>query len=317
VAGQYPPGSTFKPVVAMAGLESGAITPDKRIFCNGVVKLGNAKFHCWKARYGGHGWLDMKGAIEQSCDVYFYELARRLGLDRISAMATRFGLGEKLDVGLPAERGGLVPTRDWKLAVFGTPWQLGETLITGIGQAYLLATPLQLAVMTARIANGGRAVRPTLTRAVGSEQLAAERGAVPSMGLSRGNLQIVQAAMSEVVNSVHGTAHRYRLDDALGAKMAGKTGTAQVRRITKAERQAGGHLAEGTPWEERDHGLFVAFAPVDEPRYATAVVVEHAGSSSFAAEITRDVMTDVLQRDPLRRSPLGQLASRRARGERS
>jgi len=164
VAGQYPPGSTFKIVAAIAALESGVVGPEHRTFCKGWIKLGDATFHCWKR--GGHGWKDMLGAIEESCDVYFYDLAQRLGIDRIAEMARRFGLGQRLGIELPSEQPGLVPGRDWKLALQGVPWQGGETLITGIGQGYLLATPLQLAVMVARLANGGRAVVPRLVRGV-------------------------------------------------------------------------------------------------------------------------------------------------------
>lgn len=321
IAGQYPPGSTFKMIVALAALEAGVAGPGHRVFCNGVIKLDNSKFHCWRYRYGGHGWVDMKQGIAQSCDIYFYDLARRLGVDRIGDMARRFGLGAALGVELVGEQDGLVPSKDWKLAVTGVPWQLGETLITGIGQAYLLATPLQLAVMTARLANGGLAVLPRLTRRQGPEQLqnaagdrdgrAGAEGAPtadagpPSIGVSAANLKVITDAMTEVVNGKRGTARKYKLDREVEFKMAGKTGTAQVRRITKAERKAGGKLAKGTPWKERDHALFTAFAPVGAPRYATAVVVEHGGSGTYAAKLTKDIMTAVLRSDPLARSALG------------
>ncbi|MHA1569845.1 MAG: penicillin-binding protein 2, partial [Alphaproteobacteria bacterium] len=162
IAGQYAPGSTIKAVIALAAMEAGVANPDHRVFCTGKVALGTAKFHCWKR--GGHGWVDMADAIAQSCDVYFYDLARKLGIDRIAAMARRFGLGAPLDLDLPGEKPGLVPTRDWKRAVIGTPWQQGETLVAGIGQGFFLATPLQLAMMTARLVNGGRTVPPYLTR---------------------------------------------------------------------------------------------------------------------------------------------------------
>jgi penicillin-binding protein 2 len=313
ISGQYPPGSTFKMLVALAGLEAGVVTPGQRNFCNGRMKLGNATFHCWRHRYGGHGWVDMKQGIAQSCDIYFYELARKVGIDRIGEMAQRFGLGHKLGIELPSERSGLVPTPDWKMAVIGRPWQLGETLITGIGQAYLLSTPLQLATMTARIANGGFAVKPRVIRrqtglasaTANTENLPPERPA--AMGISRAHLDVVVDAMSEVVNGKRGTARASRLDEELGVQMAGKTGTAQVRRITKAERQAGGKQAEDTPWKYRDHALFVSFAPVDEPRYAVAVVIEHGRSGTYAAKVTKDVMTEVLRRDPLKQPAVGSL----------
>ncbi len=325
IAGQYPPGSTFKMIVALAALEAGIVGPGHQVFCNGVTKLGNTKFHCWRHRYGGHGWVDMKQSIAQSCDIYFYDIARRIGVDRIGAMARRFGLGEALDIELVGERSGLVPSKDWKLAVTGVPWQLGETLITGIGQAYLLATPLQLAVMASRLVNGGMAVTPRLSRhrapersadgnivqtvAEGQQAEAGGDGVVvaspQSIGVSAANLKIITDAMSEVVNGKRGTARRYKLDPALKIQMGGKTGTAQVRRISKAERKAGGKLAKETPWQERDHALFTAFAPVGAPRYATAVVVEHGGSGTYAAKLTKDIMTEVLRRNPLDRAAVG------------
>ncbi|MFP6695419.1 MAG: penicillin-binding protein 2 [Alphaproteobacteria bacterium] len=307
IAGQYPPGSTFKMIVALAAMEAGVVGPGHQVFCNGVIKLSNTKFHCWRHRYGGHGWVDMKQSIAQSCDIYFYDLARRLGVDRIGDMARRFGLGEALGVELLGEQDGLVPSKDWKLAVTGVPWQLGETLITGIGQAYLLTTPLQLAVMTARLANGGLAVTPRLSR----HQVPARPGdamtpALPeAIGVSATHLRVITDAMEEVVNGERGTARKYKLGEGLPFKMAGKTGTAQVRRISKAERKAGGKLAKETPWRERDHALFTAFAPVGAPRYAMAVVVEHGGSGTYAAKLTKDIMTDVLLLDPLAHSALG------------
>ncbi len=332
IAGQYPPGSTFKMIVALAAMEAGIAGPGHRVFCNGVVKLGRSKFHCWRHRYGGHGWVDMKQAIAQSCDLYFYDLARRIGVDRIGAMARRFGLGEAFGIELVGEKDGLVPSKDWKLAVTGEPWQLGETLITGIGQAYLLATPLQLAVMTARLANGGMAVRPRLSRRQGARNVPGE-GARPAVGdgpgedgaarqldsaaqpigVSAANLKVITEAMSDVVNGARGTARKYKLDKEMNAKMAGKTGTAQVRRITKAERSAGGKLSKETPWQERDHALFTAFAPVGAPRYAIAVVVEHGGSGTYAAKLTKDIMTEVLRDDPLGRSAVGMSAGGRGK----
>ncbi|MBT7756706.1 MAG: penicillin-binding protein 2, partial [Rhodospirillaceae bacterium] len=273
IAGQYPPGSTFKMIVALAALETGVAGASHRVFCNGVIELGNTKFHCWRHRYGGHGWLDMKQAIAQSCDIYFYDIARRIGVDRIADMARRFGLGTALGVELLGERDGLVPSKDWKLAVTGVPWQMGETLITGIGQAYLLTTPLQLAVMTARLANGGIAVTPKLSRhkgptqpgdgSNGADRVAQAEAADPqggdsgarSIGIPTAHLKIITDAMTEVVNGARGTARKYKLDNELQLQMAGKTGTAQVRRISKAERKAGGKLAKETPWKERDHAL--------------------------------------------------------------
>lgn len=311
VSGQYPPGSTFKMIVALAGLEAGVVNPEHRVFCNGVTTLGKTKFHCWRNRYGGHGWQNMRQAIAESCDVYFYDLARRLGVERIAAMAERFGLGRQLFVELPGEKPGLVPTPEWKQAVMGTPWQLGETLITGIGQAYLLATPLQLATMTARLGNGGFAVRPRLIRdagAVGPSEID-EPARAPSIGVSRRNLEFILEAMTDVVHGERGTARAAKLDEDVGARMAGKTGTAQVRRITKAERQSGGKQADDTPWRERHHALFVALAPAEAPRYALALVIEHGQSGGYAATVSKDIMAAVMRRDPSRRPALGRVAA--------
>ncbi|MBE0532846.1 MAG: penicillin-binding protein 2 [Rhodospirillales bacterium] len=295
IAGQYAPGSTFKMVVALAALEKGVITPSTKVFCSGAVRLGDAKFHCWKKH--GHGLLDLKNGISQSCDVYFYEVARRTGIDAISAMARRLGLGLKLGVDLPNEKPGLMPTRDWKLATFGTPWQQGETLISGIGQAFMLTTPLQLAVMTARLCNGGFAVVPHLVRGGATPAGVPVRSnqPAPSMGIHPAHLDAMVKAMDEVVNGARGTARGARIREP-GREMAGKTGTAQVRRIGKAERETGVRKNEDLPWRERDHALFVGFAPVERPRFAVSVVVEHGGGgSAVAAPIARDVLDAVQQ----------------------
>lgn len=298
VSGQYPPGSTFKVIVALAGLESGVITRDHRVFCNGEMELGNAKFHCWKR--AGHGELHLLQGIEQSCDVYFYDLALRVGVDRIAEMAERFGFGRVSPFGLPGVRSGSIPTRDWKLATYGVPWQQGETLITGIGQGFVLATPLQLAVMTARLANGGLAVTPKILRQ--SVEGGGETEPPPSIGVSRGSLSLVLEGMNRVSNSERGTAYRARITSKEFA-LAGKSGTSQVRRITAAERADRIRKNEELPWAARDHALFVAFAPVAAPRYAVSVIVEHGGSGSgTAAPIARDILLQVQDRDQRRRS---------------
>ena len=302
-AGQYPPGSTYKMIVALAALEGGLITPDHRVYCPGYVELGNRRFHCWRKQ--GHGSLRLIDAISHSCDVYFYDIARRVGVDAIGAMARRFGFGERSGIGLPGEKGGLVPSRDWKMAIYGEPWQQGETLVIGIGQGYLLATPLQLAVMVARLANGGIAVRPNLVRDVVRDGVArpTAREAAPSMNISPAALATVVAGMRAVTNDPTGTAYRARIPDPEMA-MAGKTGSAQVRRITKSERDSGVIKNEDLPWEQRDHAMFVAFAPVSAPRYAVAVLVEHGGSGSgTAAPIARDILWETQKRDPSRRVP--------------
>jgi penicillin-binding protein 2 len=298
VSGQYAPGSTFKMVVALAALESGAISPDQRVFCRGHTQLGNARFHCWKK--GGHGWVDMRGAIQHSCDVYFYEAARRAGIDRIAEMANRFGLGDATGIDLPGERAGLIPTRKWKKGAVGVAWQKGETLVAGIGQGFVLATPLQLAVMTARLANGRLKVKPHLVRQPEGGKVPAEARKFDALGVSAESLRVVVDGMNAVSNNRQGTAYRARIEEE-GWEMAGKTGTAQVRRISKHERDTRVLKNEERPWKERDHALFVAFAPVHAPRYAIAVVVEHGGGgSAVAAPIARDILRETLRRDPTR-----------------
>ncbi len=290
IRGQYPPGSTFKMITALAALEAGVIGPRHEVFCPGFIQLGNRRFHCWKQ--GGHGRLALVQGLAQSCDVYFYDVARRTGVDAIAAMARRFGLGHRVGIDLVGEKGGLVPTRAWKRRRFGRAWHKGETLITGIGQGFVLATPLQLAVMTARLCNGGRAVTPAFLRAAGPGE------EPPPIGVSREALRVVLRGMYEVVNGARGTARRARLD-LPDVKMAGKTGTSQVRRISRLERATGAHRRKDRPWQERDHALFVCFAPYETPRYAIAVVVEHGGSGArSAAPIARDLMRKTLELDP-------------------
>lgn len=292
LSGLYAPGSTFKLVGTLAALNSGRWGPNRRIFCKGSIELGRAEFHCWKKH--GHGWLDLEGAIEQSCDVYFYELAQRIGIDRIADMAVELGLGAKLLGELPGEQEGLVPTPGWKLAATGEKWQGGETLITGIGQGFVLTTPLQLAVMTARIA-AGRAIRPRLVIGQASDG----PPLFPPLKIREAALRAVRSGMDAVANRPRGTAYRYSIREP-GLALAGKTGTSQVRRISKRERGMGVLKNHQRPWLERDHALFVAYAPVERPRYAIAVVVEHGGAgSSVATPIARDVLLEAQRRDPL------------------
>lgn len=299
ISGLYAPGSTFKMVVALAALEARIVAPDHRVFCRGHTQLGNARFHCWKRH--GHGWQDMYDAHQNSCDVYFYDIAKRIGIDRIAAMATRFGLGTKTGIELPSEKGGVIPTRAWKKALIGTAWQQSETLISGIGQGFILTTPLQLAVMTARIANGGKAVLPRLIRAAevdGKE----EEPVFKDLGISKRSLDVVREGMNRVTNVQQGTAYRVRISEE-GMEMSGKTGTAQVRRISKAERDTRVLKNHERPWRERDHALFVGYAPSDNPRYAVSVIVEHAGGGSkVAAPIARDLLLATQKRDPANRT---------------
>ena len=284
ISGQYAPGSTFKMVVALAALEAKIVGPDHRVFCRGFTQLGNSRFHCWKKH--GHGWQDMTDAHKNSCDVYFYDIAKRIGIDRIAQMANKLGFGTKTGVELPSEKGGVIPTRAWKKALIGTAWQQGETLISGIGQGFILATPLQLAVMTARLANGVEAVVPRLVRPAGDADKRGAKTGFEPLGISKRSLDIVREGMNRVTNELRGTAYRARITEE-GMEMSGKTGTAQVRRISKAE---------------RDHALFVGYAPSDNPRYAVSVVVEHGGGGSkVAAPIARDLLLATQKRDPANR----------------
>ncbi|HEV7371254.1 penicillin-binding protein 2 [Arenibaculum sp.] len=299
IAGHYAPGSTFKMVVALSALEAGIINSRTPVFCPGHMVLGGHRFHCWKK--GGHGSVDVLGALRHSCDVYFYEVARRLGIDRIAETARRFGLGSRLDLEIPGERPGLVPDRAWKLANLGKSWTQGESLIAAIGQGYVLATPLQLAVMTARLVNGGFAVKPHVTRQIESGWT--EQTVWPSIGVSQAYLELVKQGMYQVVNAPTGTAYRSRITEP-GFEMGGKTGTSQVRRITMAERVTGVRKNEDLPWKERDHALFVGYAPMSAPRYACAVIVEHGGGgSAVAAPICRDLLIEAQKRDVARDAP--------------
>ena len=303
VQGTYPPGSTFKMVTALAALEEGLISPEETVYCPGFLEVGGRRFHCWKR--GGHGHMNIEESLQQSCDVYFYEISRRVGIEKISAMARRLGLGHRFDLPLSAVAGGLTPTKDWKRANRGSDWVVGDTLNAAIGQGYMLASPLQLAVMAARLATG-RSVTPRLVKSVdGVEQ---PSGAGEDLGLSPTLLNKVRKGMFQVSNTRRGTAYGSRIaDEAL--LMAGKTGTSQVRNITVAERARGVFRNEDLPWERRDHALFVAFAPFEAPRVAVSVVVEHGGGgSSAAAPIARDIVLRALHGEvpPLSSYPEGQ-----------
>jgi len=307
IRGQYPPGSTFKMIVALAALDAGVVAADNEVFCNGKLEVGNHTFHCWKK--GGHGRMTLTQAIQHSCDVHFWEVARKVGVNRIAEMAERFGLGSRSGIGVGGERSGLIPTKEWKLATIGERWQVGETLNTGIGQGFVLTTPLQLATMTAQIANGGYRLRPRLIHATAEAGSGQAESEPVSLGLSPAALALVQEGMFRVSNSPRGTAYRSRIKEP-GMEMSGKTGTAQVRRISKAERDVRVRKNEEKPWIERDHALFVGYAPVAAPRYAVAVVVEHGGGGSkTAAPIARDILLEVQKKDPSRTPPVGTLAS--------
>ncbi len=308
--GTYPPGSTFKMVTALAALEEGVIDQNETVTCWGKVEVYNRNFHCWKR--SGHGKVNLLKSLEQSCDIYYYEIAQRVGIEKISAMARRLGLGMKHDLPLSAVAKGLIPTKSWKLENRGAEWVVGDSLNAGIGQGFVLASPLQLAVMTARLATG-RAVRPRLVRSInGVEQPIAE---AEPLGISSSNLAAVRQGMYDVVNARRGTAGRSKItgDE---YRMAGKTGTSQVRNITKAERARGVTRNEDLPWNRRDHALFVAYAPTENPRYAVSVVVEHGGGGSkAAAPIARDVMLQTLYggTPPLSAYPSSQRGTIRSR----
>ena len=278
--GLYPPGSTFKMMTALAALGSGT-TPDASVNCNGSYRYGRNVWHCHSRR--GHGRVTMHNAIPQSCDVYFYTYGRAAGIEAIAKVAREFGLGQKFDLPLPGQAGGIVPDAAWKERRYKAEWTVGETLNTSIGQGYVIANPLQLAVMAARLASG-RKVEPRLLAD-------APRAPPPPLGIPEEHLAIVRQGMVDVVNGRGGTARRARIM-VDGVVMAGKTGSAQVRRISTGERRRGVIKQERLPWEYRDHALFVAFAPADAPKYAVSVIVEHgAHGGTAAAPVARDVLT--------------------------
>jgi penicillin-binding protein 2 len=289
VQGTYPPGSTFKMVTALAALEEGIITPEDTVWCPGHLEVSNRRFHCWKR--AGHGHVDLEEALRESCDVYFYDVALKLGIDKLSAVADRLGLGHKFDLPLSGIARGLNPTREWKERVRGQAWVVGDTVNASIGQGNVLASPLQLAVMTARLASG-KDITPRLVKSV--DGIETPHPEAQSLGFNANNLQKIRRAMFTVSNHRRGTAYGSRIiEDAY--RMAGKTGTSQVRNITAAERARGVTKNEDLPWERRDHALFVNFAPYDNPRIAVAVVVEHGGGgSTAAAPIARDITLQAL-----------------------
>jgi penicillin-binding protein 2 len=299
VQGLYPPGSTFKMVTALAGLEAGVISVGETVYCPGHKEVGGRRFHCWKR--GGHGWMDLHDSLMRSCDVYYYELAERVGIERISEMARKLGLGERHDLPMSAVAEGTAPTKDWKFRRFKQDWVVGDSLNAAIGQGFVLSSPLQLAVMTARLATG-QAIRPRLVKSVdGVEEPVLDDG---PLGVSPTNLTHLRRAMYSVNNRRGGTAWASRT---VGEDMviAGKTGTSQVRSVVVRN--------EDVPWEQRDHALFVGFAPYENPRYAVSVVVEHGGGgSAAAAPVARDVLLAALSEDKM--PPLEAYPSAQRRG---
>lgn len=293
LSGEYPPGSTFKPAMAMAAVQNGL--SNLQVHCSGALQVGNHQFHCWAWKKGGHGHVDLKRGIAVSCDVFFYEVARRLGIDRMHEAATQLGLGKRTGIEIPGERPGFMPSSEWKLRRTGIPWQVGDSLSAGIGQGYVIATPLQLCTYVARVASG-RAVSPRLVHVAGNALQ--PRPVAEPLPFSEEALAKVREGMNAVTNEPGGTAYGFRIAEQ-GLEMAGKTGTAQVRVITKAERGSGVKKNSALPWALRDHGLFIGFAPVAAPRYACACITEHASDGHPQVVIVRDVLRFAQQRNVL------------------
>lgn len=291
ISGGYPPASTYKMAVMLAALESGLVDPRRRIFCGGKVRLGNRLFHCWRRE--GHGPMNMRDSLKQSCDTYYYEISQIIGVDAIADMSRRLGLGQTHGIGVAGEKRHIVPDPAWKRDRLGAGWRMGDTLNASIGQGFVLASPLQLTIMAARLANGRSAVSPSLYAGVDLDQAV-------GLGIDPEHVAFVQDAMWSVCEEPGGTAYRDNGLAIAGLDMAGKTGTAQVRGISRAERAAGVIKNRDLPWKYRDHSIFVGYAPYDRPRFAVGCVVEHAGSGAGrAAEITRAVLSEALRRDGL------------------
>ncbi|NBV07050.1 MAG: penicillin-binding protein 2 [Proteobacteria bacterium] len=283
IAALYPPGSTFKLMVALAGLENG-VNPHTKVFCNGHYQSGKRAFHCWKE--GGHGSMDLSDAIKNSCNVYFFTIGTQIGAEKFTEMARKFGYGEKFDISLYGAKAGSVPSDEWKRKVFKTPWVGGDTLNTAIGQGFVLATPLQMALVTARIANGGVPIKPYLVRNHNIDEQYEELRSQPLVSAS--NIHMIQEGMRRVMNEAGGTAYGKRIE-VPGFEMAGKTGTSQV--ISKREKEMS--KSENAINTNQNHAIFVGFAPVQDPKYSISVVVEHGKSGSgAAAPIGKDVMIE-------------------------
>jgi len=307
LSGLYSPGSTIKPIVALSALENNIINPNFKVKCTGKTELYGQTFHCWKEK--GHGFVSLNNAMKQSCDTYFYEIARLLGVDRLKITAKKFGLGEKvLGDYFENEKKGLFPNTSWKKNNLGKGWVLGETLITGIGQGYTQTTPLQLCLMTAQIANGGYSIKPKII--VNNDPLSFEEAKKNMKEQSlinfntqlfkdEKNIKIVQEAMFSSTNEIGGTSYRSRIDNPK-YQFAGKTGTAQVKRISKRERELDLKIDQ-IPYNDRDHALYVAYGPYENPRYALSIIVEHGGSGSkAAAPMAKKLFKLIIDRDVLR-----------------
>ncbi len=289
VQGAYPPGSTFKIVTALAGLKDGQITPEYKARCIGFVESNGTRFHCWKA--GGHGSVSLPKSLAESCDVFYYEIAQKVGIEKIALMARELGLGVRHDLPMSAITEGNIPTKAWKQERYKKDWVIGDTINASIGQGYVLTSPLQLAVMTARVASGTQVI-PRLIKAIDGKPV--DIAPVLPLEIDPEHLRVVREGLVDVVNSEHGTAKASKIVDET-LTFAGKTGTSQVRNISAAERETGVVTNDNLPWEKRDHALFVGYAPAENPRYAVAVVVEHGGGgSAVAAPIARDAILRAL-----------------------
>ena len=299
--GNYSPGSTIKPIVALSALENKIINTNFTVNCRGhknPLELYGQTYHCWKKE--GHGFMNLRNAMKQSCDTYFYEIARKLGVDRLSETAKKFGLGKEVFGDLfSIEKKGLIPNTQWKKNALGQNWLLGETIITGIGQGYIQTTPIQLCLMTAQIANGGHKIYPQIVVDENNKEFPTDK--FKTLYENSKNIKIVQYAMYASTNEVRGTSYRSRIDDPK-YQFAGKTGTAQVKKITERDRELDLKTFE-IPYEERDHALYVAFGPYKNPRYAVSIIVEHGGNgSTTAAPMAKKLFKLIIDRHPLRES---------------
>ena len=297
LSGNYSPGSTIKPIVALSALENGIINTNFTVKCTGKNEMYGETYHCWKEK--GHGYVSLRNAMKQSCDSYFYEIARRLGVDKLNETAKKFGLGEKVFGSLfDVEKKGLIPSTEWKKNTLGKGWLLGETIITGIGQGYIQTTPVQLCLMTAHIANGGYKIYPHI---VVNDNKKHPSDKYMSLYENSKNIRIIQDAMFGSTNEVMGTSYRSRIDDPK-YQFAGKTGTAQVKKITEEERELDLKTFE-IPYEQRDHALYIAFGPYKNPRYALSIVVEHGGNgSTTAAPMAKELFKLIIDRHKLRKN---------------
>ena len=323
VSGLYPPGSTIKTLTALSALENDIVNPSLLIQCKGYTDLHGERFHCWKKK--GHGILNMKGAIKKSCDVYFYEVARKLGIDRLAKTAKKFGLGKKVLTNFREEKAGTVPNTKWKLSQIGKNWYIGETLHSGIGQGYFLSTPIQLCLMTAQLANGGFKIKPRIVaddkNKVSSLQefadykkenpnsteidLARFNFNLKPLFRNQENINFVKDAMFAATNEPGGTSYASRHNNKK-FMFAGKTGSSQIKRFTEAQREAEVKQKDIT-YLERDHAWFVAYAPVQDPKYAISVLVEHGGSgSSAAAPLAKKIIKKVIERHETRTAQTNQ-----------